>query len=205
MLQFEIDDKENKYNNALRENELKNIHIDSIENILKRKDEEIARLNEILFIYKNNIASNSNVEDKNLEISENIRESRGKNNSVGDHYGKNMNENFSGNNFNNSIKNTQHSHNPSMSDSRNYSTNPNQYEQSKNNYDDFENKRNLSISQNTFLINEQKERELQKLISAYNLEKNENSMPEGKIDSYSNRQIKTKVPGRIYSIKNVIN
>jgi len=186
---------------------LKNIHIESIENILKRKDEEIGRLNEILFIYKNNISSNSqgNVEEKNLENSENIRESKGKNYSAGDYNERNVNDNSSGNNFNNSIKNTHNSCISSMLHNRNYSTNHNQYEQSKNNYDEFENKRNITNSQNTFLINEQNEKELQKLISAYNFEKNENSLPEEKFESYSNRQIKTKVPGRIYSIKNVIN
>jgi hypothetical protein len=52
-LQNEADEKDYKLNHYLRDLELKNIHIESIENILKRKDEEIEKLSYELVHLKN--------------------------------------------------------------------------------------------------------------------------------------------------------
>lgn len=49
-----MDDKEYRCNNLLREIELKDIHIASIENMLKRKEEEIDKLKDtqkLLYTY----------------------------------------------------------------------------------------------------------------------------------------------------------
>jgi hypothetical protein len=43
-LKYDADDKEYKYNNVLRELEVKIMHIDQLESMLKRKDDELEHL-----------------------------------------------------------------------------------------------------------------------------------------------------------------
>ncbi len=87
-LNNEHDEREYKYNHLLRDIELKNIHIESIENLLKRKDDEIEKLiNEIM-----NLQKSGNNED-------NFRSTFGSKSNMTE---ENTNENnFSGNNSNN--------------------------------------------------------------------------------------------------------
>jgi hypothetical protein len=68
-LNIEIEQKDYKYNSLLRELELKEMHIASFENLLKRKEEEIEKIRENQKLYlstsfKNNL-NNESVEDPN--------------------------------------------------------------------------------------------------------------------------------------------
>lgn len=173
MLQTEIEDVENKYNQAVREIELKNFHVESVENILKRKEEEIARVNEMLFIYKNNTSKYENVEEENRQKRINEDNTRESNMSVNMTYGLDNNKQTGMMKCSEEIE-------------------------VKNQTDPNDRKDYMSESGNRFLINDEKERELRRLINNYNLEKSGNYL---KIDSSFNRTSDKKIPGKIYSAK----
>lgn len=199
---------------------MKNIHIESIENILKRKEEEIARLNEVLFIYKNNQYIRNEEkqaeERKSFIQASECKEIKNQNDKYEQHVGYQNNYNNNNNQNNISIKeadnfNNDHnninkavhsSHNNYESD---YSYNYNQNRNHCYNNSNCENKNFMSESGNRFLINEEKEKELQKLISVYNMDKSELSVQDERNESsVTNKSNTKKVPGRIYSIKKAI-
>jgi hypothetical protein len=79
-----MEQKDYKYNTLLRELELKEMHIVSFENLLKRKEEEIEKMRENQKLYlstsfKNNL-NNESVEDPNQIRSFNINYSNNEKN-----------------------------------------------------------------------------------------------------------------------------
>ena len=62
---MELDQKEYKYNNLLRELELKEIQIASLENLIKRKEEEIEKVNQNQKLYINSSSKTNNFQNNN--------------------------------------------------------------------------------------------------------------------------------------------
>jgi hypothetical protein len=174
-LQHAYDEKETKYNHLLREVELRDMQIASLENLIKRKEE--------------------NIENLQIELDQSTQEINM------NHYNKNNVNNF---NTENKFKRTGVNTNTKrqMVDDYTYSNtnthaNNNTTSQSTPNF--FINNRN-SEAEGEFIRNEENEKELQKLIGNYSqLESSDNSNSNNY--AQNSNDFKNKTPGRIYSIK----
>lgn len=76
ILQKEVEEKEYKYNNILRELEIKDMHIQSIESLLNRKEDEIEKLKESKRLFLNNHLKDQkiNIDNYNNEQNEIVYE-----------------------------------------------------------------------------------------------------------------------------------
>lgn len=176
-----MDEKEYKHNQLLRDLELKSLHIESIENMLRRKDQEIENLkSELVMLSKLSINQN---EAKNIE---------------------------SERKYNYQYQDQNEENLPTSHFKQNTSTlNESQHNLQNQNNNLYTNKQIMSSSGQSFRPNEENEKELRKLIDGYNVEDSsgnyntskEDSKEYGRIISRNSNAKVQKVPGKIYSLK----
>lgn len=70
-MQKEVEEKEYKFNNILRELEIKDMHIQSIESLLNRKEDEIEKLKETKRLFLNNQIKDQNFNNDNYTNEQN--------------------------------------------------------------------------------------------------------------------------------------